>query len=134
MSEARADLAGEWLERARGTLREAETLAGSELWNGAVNRLYYGCFDAVRALLLAHGYRFSKHSTVQSLFNRHFGKTGIVPPELVRLYNTLFDSRSEADYAAYARFEEATVRPWLDDAKRFVDFIDKLVKETEPES
>ena len=131
MADARGELVRAWLERARPTLDEAEGLARQGHWNGSVNRIYYACFDAVRALLLHRGYRFSKHSSVQSLWNQHFGKTGIAPPELRALYNILFEARGAADYEPYVRFDEARVRPWLDDARRFIALIETLIRPTE---
>jgi len=39
------------IEKARKTLGEIPILLEHELWNTAVNRLYYSCFFAVTALL-----------------------------------------------------------------------------------
>ncbi len=127
MAEAREDIIREWLQRARSTLMEAELLARGGAWNGCVSRLYYACFDAVTALLLRHGYRFSKHAGVQSLFNLHFVKTGIVPPELGELFNKLFDQRLAADYQPFARFDEEQVREWKARAESLVNLIDGLL-------
>jgi uncharacterized protein len=127
MAEAREDLIREWLGRAHHTVGVAEDLAKLGHWNDCVNRLYYACFDAARALLVQRNYRFSKHSSVQSLLNRDFGKTGILPPDLMDLYNTLFKARGAADYQAFARFQEAEVRPWLDDVRRFIDAMENLI-------
>jgi hypothetical protein len=43
------------LERARETLDEARLLLSAGHGNATVNRLYYACFYAVSALLLADG-------------------------------------------------------------------------------
>ncbi|MGI8552295.1 MAG: HEPN domain-containing protein [Dehalococcoidia bacterium] len=128
MAEAEENLIDEWLERARSALAEAEMLARNGLRNGSVSRLYYACFDTVRALLLHEGYRFSKHSSVQSLFNLHFVKTGIVPSEFGKLYNTLFEQRGKADYEAFIRFEESQVRDWMEESSRLVEFISRMLK------
>lgn len=128
MAQAREDLVREWIRRAHETLTEAEDMASLEHWNGCVNRIYYACFDAVRSLLLQRGYRFSKHSSVQSLLNRDFGKTGVAPAEFVSLYNVLFEQRTDADYEPYIRFTEAEVRPWLTQARQFIAFIEELLK------
>jgi hypothetical protein len=78
-------------------------------------------------VLVQRNYRFSKHSSVQSLLNRDFGKTGILPPDLMDLYNTLFKARGAADYKEFVRFQKAEVRPWLDDARRLIALIESLV-------
>jgi uncharacterized protein (UPF0332 family)/predicted nucleotidyltransferase len=128
MAEAREDLIREWLGRAREALDEARELAERGHWNGCVNRLYYACFDAARALLVQRNYRFSKHSSVQSLLNRDFGKTGILAPDLMDLYNTLFKARGAADYEPFARFQEAEVRPWRDGAQRWIALIESVAR------
>jgi uncharacterized protein (UPF0332 family)/predicted nucleotidyltransferase len=128
MAEAREEMVREWLQRAHQTLIEAEDMARLGHWNACVNRLYYACFDAGRALLLQRGYRFSKHSNVQSLLNRDFGKTGIIPPDLMALYNRLLKGRHEADYEAYVRFSEAQVHPWIDNTRQFIDTIERLTQ------
>jgi uncharacterized protein (UPF0332 family) len=128
MAEARREAVDEWLGRARDALRLAHLAAEAGLRNECVSRLYYACFDAVRALLLQRGYRFSRHSNVQSLFNQHFVHIGLVPPDLGDLYNELFKQRGRADYEAFARFDEATVRPWITDAERFIAHIQGLLE------
>ena len=123
MAEARDEVVAEWMARSRRTLAEAETRAQSSLWEGCVGRLYYACFDVVRALLLARGHRFSRHAHVQSLFNQHFVHTGVVPADLGELYNVLFAERGRADYEAFVRFDSATVRPWVTGSGRLVELI-----------
>ncbi|HTE85814.1 MAG TPA: HEPN domain-containing protein, partial [Dehalococcoidia bacterium] len=127
MAEAREEAVAEWMERAHRTLEEAALLAQNGSWHGCVNRLYYACFDAVRALLLQRGYRFSRHSSVQSLFNRDFVHTGLVAGGLGDLYNMLFKQRGYADYVAFVRFDEASVRAWIAESERFIQLIQSLV-------
>lgn len=128
MAEAREDLIRDWLERAHVALGEAELLANGGFWNTCVSRLYYACFYTVSALLFHHGYRFGKHSSVQSLFNQYFSHTGRVPPDFVALYNQLYEARPQADYKAFVRFQEQQVRPWIAAAPRFVAFIEELLQ------
>ena len=115
------------LERAMETMAEAEMLAQGRHWNGCVNRLYYACFYTVTALLLRHGLSFSKHSSVVAMFNRHFVRTGLVAPPLGQLLNRLFQNRNRGDYRDLARFDEAMVRPWLEEVPLFLSEIGRLV-------
>ena len=64
------------LRRARETYNEVSILVKNELWNTAVNRLYYSCFYAVIALLANEGIEIQTHSGVRQLFGLHFVKTG----------------------------------------------------------
>ena len=72
MSSSTTDLVQYRLQRAWESLEEARLLADAGHWNTCANRLYYGCFYAVNALLAASGLAASKHSGVRSLFGRHF--------------------------------------------------------------
>jgi len=117
------------LERAQETLEDARILANSERWNACVNRLYYACFYAVSALLIKEGYSSSKHTGVRSLFNLHFVKTGVVPKELARIYNDLFERRQESDYADFITFKESQIQPLIPQAEEFVERISILVHE-----
>jgi uncharacterized protein (UPF0332 family) len=128
MSNASEDLVPRWMDRARETLVEAELMADADHWNACVNRLYYACFYAVTALLLRHGMSSSRHSGVRSLFNRHFAKRRLVSDELADLYNDLFDSRLRGDYIGFVQYEEAQVRPWIPQVRRFVSRIEELLE------
>ncbi|MCM8798860.1 MAG: HEPN domain-containing protein, partial [Candidatus Omnitrophica bacterium] len=63
-------------ERARETRKEAEILLSQEQINGAMNRIYYSLFYAVKALLATKELDSSKHEGVISLFHKEFVKTG----------------------------------------------------------
>lgn len=117
------------LERAQETLEDARILANSERWNACVNRLYYACFYAVSALLIKEGYSSSKHTGVRSLFNLHFVKTGVVPKELARIYNDLFERRQESDYTDFITFKESQVQPLIPQAEEFLERISILIHE-----
>ena len=131
MSEPGTDLTetiiGYRLERAAEALDDARLLAERGRWNLCTNRLYYACFDAVKALLLRHGMSSSKHTGVRALFSRSFVKPGLVAVELGDTHNRPSDLRQEADYADLARITEEQVRSWLPGAERFVAAVEQLV-------
>lgn len=115
------------LDRARETLEDARVLVRSARWNAAVNRLYYACFYAVSAALLAEGLSASKHTGVRGLLNRCFVRTGRVPKDLAKFYNDLFEKRQEGDYLDFVEFGEEQVVPWLSLAEIFVAHMAKLL-------
>ncbi|GAF27432.1 uncharacterized conserved protein related to C-terminal domain of eukaryotic chaperone, SACSIN, partial [Moorella thermoacetica Y72] len=93
----------------------------------SVNRLYYACFYAVSAILLAKGYSSAKHSGIRSLFHQKIVKAGLVNTSAGTLYNRLFDARQKADYADLVKFEAGDVAPWFDEVKSLVHQIETLV-------
>jgi hypothetical protein len=116
------------MERAYEAIVEAKTLFDTGHLNAYVNRLYYACFYAVSALLLTKDISTSKHSYLRSLMHREFVKTGLIPKELGRHFDLLFDSRMEGDYADFIRFKADDVAGWLDKTQKFVDHIESLIQ------
>lgn len=121
------------LERAQESLADARLLADAASWNACVNRLYYSCFYAVSVLLARDGLSSPRHTGVRSLFNRHYVRTGVVPRELARLYNDLFERRQESDYADFVRFQAAQVRPWIPQTEAFIAHMTSLLSREEPQ-
>jgi len=120
------------MERAREALSEANLLLQAGHLNTYVNRLYYACFYAVSALLVIRGISTSKHAHLRSLLHRDFVKTGMIPTELGRHFDRLFSTRQEGDCADFVVFKADEVRPWLNESKAFVDYIQGLIDRSEP--
>jgi uncharacterized protein (UPF0332 family) len=87
-----------------------------------VNRAYYAMFYATLALFVKceTSVRTSKHSTIISVFDTEFIKSGKLPRELSRMLHRAFDDRQEFDYKDYARVENADAEDILNDAKSFI--------------
>ena len=64
----------------------------------------------------------SKHSGVQSLFNRFWVREGRISKDLGRFFSELFDARQASDYG-YSHFDASEVEQWLQQAQRFVDTV-----------
>jgi len=71
----------------------------------------------------------SKHSGVRGLFNREYVKPGLVPKDLARLYNDLFERRQEADYLDFLTFDQAQVEPLLPTVEIFINHIAELLSD-----
>jgi len=115
------------IQRAEETLVEAEILFANGHFNTFVNRIYYACFYAVNAILLAMGASAAKHSGVRALLHRELIKTGKLPEEMGRFYDKIFDNRQKADYADLVAFLPDDVGPWMQQAKEFVSAVNKLI-------
>jgi uncharacterized protein (UPF0332 family) len=73
-----------------------------------------------------------KHAGIRSFFNLHFVKTGLVSIGSARIYNDLFERRQEGDYEDFFVFNEAEVRPWVEDAVSFVNNLRTLIEKDLP--
>lgn len=80
-------------------LKVADMNIRYEFYNSAVNRLYYACFHAASAALVAIGIEdVRRHEGVRSMFSLHFIKEGRISPQWNSFYGMMFSSRSNADY------------------------------------
>ena len=123
-----AELVRYRLARAHEALVEARLLLVNDHVRTAVNRVYYACFYAVSALLLAEGYSSPKHSGIRALFDQHWVVPGRLPKSMGRFYRRLFDSRQKGDYADLVTFDRAEVGTWIDEAENFVEQVARSVE------
>lgn len=93
----------------------------------AVNRIYYGCFYLVSALLLCEGHASSKHSGVRALFDRHWIKTGRLPTETSRFYRQMLKRRHSGNYIDLVSFDLDEVRAWYEEAQNFVSCLNEQI-------
>jgi len=117
------------MERAFEALDEATMLITNGHSNTFVNRLYYACFYAATALLLAMDFSSSKHSGVRALFHKEVIKPGIMDQDYGKLFDRFFDTRQKADYADLIQFDPEEVRPWYNEAEKFVNEVNKILQE-----
>ena len=96
--------------------------------NGAINRLYYACFYALTAQMLAAGKQFIRHSAIRNALNEHLVHAGILAAELGRFYNRLFTDRNDADYEPMADFDLADIQARLPVAEAFIATMKRLAK------
>jgi uncharacterized protein (UPF0332 family) len=115
------------MSRANESIEEAKLLFDSGHINSYVNRLYYACFYAVSALLLTKNISTNKHGHLRSLLHREFVKTGLIPQEMGKYFDLLFDSRQESDYADLVVFKADEVADWLPQTRTFVSHIEALI-------
>jgi len=123
-----AELVRYRLARTRESIAEAALLFANDHVRTAVNRLYYACFYAVSALLLAEGYSSPKHSGVRALFDRHWIIPERLPKHMGRLYRRLFDARQKGDYADVVAFDRAEVSAWVSETETFVEQVARSVE------
>jgi uncharacterized protein (UPF0332 family) len=125
----RADLIEYRLNRATETLSEIEIHVNNGLWNTAINRLYYACYYAASALLLANDIKTSTHSGVRQMLGLHFVKTGKISSELGKVFSDLFDKRHSSDYDDFISVSREDVEDLLPSAKEFIEKIISLLAE-----
>jgi len=116
------------ITKARETFNEVELHIKNELWNTAVNRLYYACYYAVIALLINKGIQAQTHAGVRQMFGLHFIKTNIIEKELGKFYTDIFDKRQTGDYDDFIDFKKDDVLDLLKPANKLITKIEQLLK------
>jgi len=112
------------IRQAEESLDEAGyLLSGGKSPRSVINRVYYAMFYAVLALLVHEPYSSSKHSGILSYFNRRFIKEGVFPDSIGRSINKAFELRQRGDYREYSDVSLEQVKPFLHEAKIFIQTI-----------
>jgi uncharacterized protein (UPF0332 family) len=86
-------------------------------------------FYVASAALFSQSVQRAKHSGVESAFAEFLVKPGHIEIEFSRLYQKARRQREEADYAEDADVDETTARQTLADAERFVDRLERFLRE-----
>ena len=121
-------LVARYFQKADQALRTASVTCDAGDAAAAINRLYYACFYALTAQMLAHGKQFIRHSAIRHALNEHLIHTGVLAPELGRFYNRLFTDRADADYEPMAEFDLAEVQARLATAEAFIAMMKRLAR------
>lgn len=115
------------MENAVATLNEIADHCAKGYYNTAVNRLYYACFYAASALLLAHHIEVKSHDGVRQMLGKHFVLTGQIPLEMGKFYTVMFNKRTSGDYEGFVQHTRQTVEDLYPQASRFVGIIGELL-------
>lgn len=123
----RKDIVRYRIQSAEDTLAEVLSHRENGFYNTAVNRMYYACFYAASALLIAHCIEVKSHEGVRQKLGQHFVLAGLLTHEQGRFYSKLFSKRSTGDYEDFVTHNLQTVDELYPDAKAFVAAIKTLL-------
>lgn len=115
------------IECAENTLSEIENLFALKYYNNAANRMYYACYYAVSALLIANGITTKSHDGVMQMFGLHFIRTGIFPAYYGKYYSQLFNERQTGDYEDLFNHDEVSTAELYPKAKELVAAVKEKV-------
>jgi uncharacterized protein (UPF0332 family) len=122
--------AADFLDKAARAAASARLLLNAGDGDGACNRAYYAMFDAARAALLTSAGDASEartHSGLIAAFGLRLVKPSLVPVELGKALNRVFEIRQAADYTEQAVSRESA--GWaVDQADAFVAAMTRFVE------
>jgi uncharacterized protein (UPF0332 family) len=129
MSDKKASIALK-LSKARSLLAEVDVLMEHQFYITAINRLYYGCFHASKALLLTRDLIPKTHSGIVSNLNQYFVRNGDFDFEQASFYSRLMQERIEDDYNDIATIDESEVREYIEPAKKYIEYVEKKISDS----
>lgn len=107
------------IEQSEEAMKDAVGARGAGLSDRVVvNRCYYACFHAARAVLSDRGFAPRSHGGVISTFGSEVVKSGEVSRETGRFLNEISELRTRADYTQEPI--EQDIDQLLDQSKEFV--------------
>ena len=115
------------MENANNTLKEVESHIQNGFYNMAVNRMYYACYYAASAILIANGVETKSHDGVRRMVGQELILKGIIDAEYGRFYNQLFSKRETGDYEDFINHDLNTVESLFPVARSFVAIIEDCV-------
>ena len=117
------------IERAEETIVEAKLLAAEGHYNAAINRLYYACFYASLALLVANGITTSSHAGVKTMLGLHFVSKDLLGKEHGTTFSRLFEIRHSGDYDDFVYCDKEMTDEYTPKAEAFISQIKELLKQ-----
>jgi uncharacterized protein (UPF0332 family) len=118
------------LQKAVRSLTVARQLVETGDYDFASSRAYYAAFYTMQAALLTKNLTAAKHAGAIRLFNQHFIKTSVFPPEFNQFISQLFRNRQTGDYMLGLSISEEKARQDVQMAETVVQTIGEyLVRE-----
>lgn len=115
------------LQKSKTILEQIPYLVKGELWELVANRLYYGAFHAVCALLIHNNLQVGTHKGAVVVLNKEFVKTGKISIEDGRIYSQLQALRERGDYNCYINTSKEEITPFIDATNTLVEHIVNLI-------
>ena len=128
-NQSRKSLVEYRINRANETVKEAELLAKEGYYNAAANRLYYACFYAAQALLVANNLTTATHAGVKTMLGLHFVSKGMLEKEHGKTFSRLFEIRHSGDYDDFVYCDKEMINEYTPKTKSFINIITELLKE-----
>ena len=115
------------LERAEETMKEVTILAKESHFNAAVNRLYYACFYAASALMVANSIVTSSHAGIKTMLGMNFVSKGLLSIEQGKTFSRLFEIRHSGDYDDFVYCDQEMIDEYTPKARDFINSIRDLL-------
>ena len=117
------------LLQARDWLSEAEKNLEAEALRSAISSAYLAVFHSARAVLFRDGVREKSHYCI-GLYLQKYVEDGTLEEEWTMLFDRIRSVRHADQYSFMALPTEEEVQASIDLAERFIERMERLLKET----
>lgn len=125
--------ASDAIQQANAIVSEVDALKDAGMSEEtAVNRLYYACFHATKAVLFERGHDPKTHKGIKVLIGKELQQKGDITTNDVRFFNQISDHRDRADYEYLAI--PADVDTLFERTEGFVETMEELLAEDKNDS
>ena len=115
--------------QARDWLSEAEKNLEAEALRSAISSAYLAVFHSARAVLFRDGVREKSHYCI-GLYLQRYVEDGILEEDWPMLFDRIRSVRHADQYSFMALPTEEEVQASIDLAERFIERMERLLKET----
>ncbi len=123
------EIAKQLIRRSEEKLESARILLDNNRIDDAISRAYYAAFLSVKALLYLLGKNTKTHKGTITTFGLSVIKEGLLPPEIGKNLNELFDAREDSDYEIMTYYTKEDGERYFQKAERIINEIKNLIKE-----
>ena len=116
------------LKKARAMMSEVDIQIQNHFYATAINRLYYGCFHATKALLLTKDLIPKTHSGIVTMLHQHFVLQDLFDKTHAAFFSKLMQERIDDDYSDFMVIEFDEVKEFIEPAKRYIAYVEQLIK------
>lgn len=116
------------LKKAQALIDEVDFQLENKYYNTAINRLYYGCFYATKALLLTKDLVPKTHSGVSTLLHQKFVLTGLFDATHASFFNKLMNERNDEDYSDLMITDLEEIDEFIEPAKEYFTYTTSIVR------
>ncbi len=119
------------VNKAKALMNEVEILLENKFYNNAINRIYYSCYHATKALLLTIDITPKTHSGLISSLHKHFVAQNTFDTRHAAFFASLMQARIEDDYNDFIIERVEEIEPFINPAKEYLSYIISLIAKTD---
>ena len=115
------------LAKAQSFMDEVDFLIGNKFYVTAINRLYYSCYHATKALLLTKDLVPKTHSGVITMLNQEFVSKNLFDKAQAAFFSKLMQERIDDDYSDHMIVEYEEISGFIKPPKDYLRYVVSLI-------